>query len=566
MLNFKMANRRKATYSLCFSLPPSMCISLGCSYYARGSCHPKSKFTICFFLLCLFSLFTFFYLTMSRKPRRTSNYGISHLKIRRRKYTHLNSHVNCGRVAFYILLLAWFPYYLAVFPGLYVYDGITQTSWAIIQKYVSSWHPLIHTYWMSGLMLLGNKLFNSYTAGYALYTTTQYVIFAALLACFIERLHFAWQGTIRIAIVTAIFALFPIFPIMAVSSTKDTVFSASFALCAIEMFIIARGECSGKDYCFLALASLFVACFRNNGFYALVIALATFSLAYRKRIKKVVLPSIIIVLLSFLFAIAIPKAVCTNNSNFTEMLGVPIQQICRAATIHYDELDTEEQRALNQYLPGWHNYLSGTTDPVKFTSGTSDAITGDINGFTRLWLKLLFSYPYDYLDAFFGLTNCWLCPFAEYKAEETTKPYLEFDSWQIENDGMMIRHWLTGDERLAYNTASVIVIPRHSLLPGFEKIIRKICYFPPWECNAILRTITSVAIPFHLLYYTICASAYRRNRAIALTCLFVFIYVLSCLAGPVYLVRYSLPIYAVAPLLYCFIDKLQIGDINTALE
>ncbi|MCI5950134.1 MAG: DUF6020 family protein [Parolsenella sp.] len=535
---------RKIASTLLFSLPSSTLLAFGLSYSFRHTCAPTSKLTVGAFICLSVVLSLFFFLTVDRNSTREV----------RRQNAHglLSKSSPCYRhpflLSFLVLLTAWLPYYLASFPGLYVYDAITQTQWALRINLVTSWHPLAHTYWLSGLMELGYRLFGSYDIGFALYTTSQYVLFAALLSCFISKLHLIWHNATATIATVAFFGLFPMFPIMAVSSTKDTIFSASFALCAIELLYICRTAVPKRDYCLFFVSGILVSCFRNNGFYALAIALVILIIAKHNN-RRIVFTSVLLIMSGLALALLIPKLVSDDMSSSTEMLGVPIQQVCRAAINHYDELNEVETNALERTIPSWQNYMPATVDPVKFSGGTAKAIESNKSTFFRLWLALMQRYPEDYLDALYGLINGWLSPAFTYSSFDTTKPYFEFDSWEIEEKGMLVRRWQNSSEHLAYDTANVIEVHRISLFPGFEPIMRSLCYSPFWTGNLAFTILTSVALPIYLLYYMICVSIFHKEVDSLVVLLFASAYVATCLLGPVFLPRYALPVYSIYPLL-----------------
>ncbi len=540
-------NRRKIIATLLFSLPTAAVLAFGLSYRLRRSCNPLSKLTICTFLACFLVLTALFIVTTGKES------GKSRACFKQNKITKfVDRHTFI--TSFIVLLLAWLPYYLASFPGLYVYDAIPQTTRAIGLGIIDSWHPLIHTYWMSGLMMLGKALFNSYDFGFSLYTTSQYILFAALLSCSIARLNKLWQTGWKCLLSIAFFALFPLFPVMAVSSTKDTIFSASFALCAIELIVFyEKEEPSRLDICIFFLSGLLVSLFRNNGVYALVITLLYMMISRRKR-KTTVATSFILILTSFILAIALPKAISQRTSTSAEALSVPIQQISRVAINHYQDFTESDKEELNTTIPGWQKYLPLISDSVKFADGTSKAIEENKATFFKLWFKFLIRYPSEYLDAFFGLINCWVCPIEQFEPSGTYHPYLEYDSYEIAEDGVLVRHQPTGDEYMGYDTPHVVEVHRNSLLPSFEPTMRTICYTPFWTNNLGIRALTSTALPLIILYYSLCKNILQKKKSMLCSQLFLALYALTCFLGPVYLARYALPFYAAYPTILTFVS------------
>lgn len=541
---------RVAACALLFSISAAAAVAFGVSYSLRETCAPASKLTLLLFLAGLL-LFCALFICLLRHRGGMRMEAVD---------AQLSS---CGKLAdrlfekpflfaFAALILLWLPYYLASFPGLYVYDAIPQTTRALCLHQVDTWHPLIHTYWMSGLMTLGNAVFGSYESGFALYTTSQYLLYAALISLFVKKLY-NFSGSKRISLLClAVFALFPLFPIMAVSSTKDTIFSASISLFVIELLLISADKASKYDWALLLVSGIMLSCFRNNGFYALIVAAVPLLVVSRKNHKLVVLAMLAGCLL---LAVVVPKAVSERSSSSTEVLGVPIQQVSRVATLHYSELSADEVSTLESSLPGWRNYYPSIVDSVKFSEGTSEALDNNKSAFLKLWLSLMFKYPGDYLDATFGLINCWVNPCARFSSDGINHPYLEFDSYFVAEQGKMVRHWPSGEDFMSYDTDHVIEITRASLLPAFEPLMRSICYEPFWTSNIVLNVISSPAIPIIGTWLAVSLSLARRQYSPLLPLIFMVAYLGTCLLGPVYLPRYALPFYQFAPVVYLLVIK-----------
>lgn len=546
---FANPSKRLWVHAFIFAVPTAIATSLGLSYTLRKTCGIGSKLTTALFLLLLCAYAAAFILPVQVKSRwmvQTDAAGRGTTKI---KHPFIKALV--------IFLIAWGPYYLASFPGLYVYDAIPQTTRAISMCIVDTWHPLIHTYWMSGCMMLGKALLNSYQIGFAIYTTTQYLLFATLLAYFAHKILDATESRVAYTLCTIFFALFPIFPIMAVSSTKDTIFSASFAVFSILAFSLSKREnLKTFDKLMLFFSAFLLSCFRNNGYYALILAVVVIlALKLAKQIswKKWVM----LLCVCGFAAVLVPKVVSERSSNAAEVLGVPIQQVSRAAVQHESELSDIEVAELDRIIPAWRNYYPAISDPVKFTDGTSDAVSENLGAFINLWIKYLLKYPYEYIDATFGMVNCWVNPFASIATWDINHPYLEFDSYEIYDSNTLVRHWPTHDDFMSYDIASVIQVDRASLFPRFAEYMRTICYDPPWYIFYPLRVLTSTGLFAQIAFYAAVASLYKRVKTNTSVFVFTGSYYLTCLLGPAYLVRYALPFYLTTPLvLFLLIESV----------
>ena len=450
-----------------------------------------------------------------------------------------------------VILICWLPYFLITFPGLFVYDAVTQIHDAIDLGLVSAFHPLIHTYWMSSCILLGTHLFNSDIAGFALYVLTQMIgMSVALGYCIrvVARLSNSPQIP-RLSLL--VIALFPVFPILAVSATKDSMFSALFALMCVvwaERFGSSQ-PISFKQYLRLLFVSLLVSLFRNNASY--LILLLCFIMVLFRPIRKSIAPLKLIVLGISCFAISSigPKLVAQKNSGPSEMLGVPIQQACAALNNHEAILSPDDRRILEDYLPSWEKYNPYISDPVKFTYPIDEKIKADPLGFLRVWAKVGIDNIGIYLDSFLKLTLNYWSPLSRYSSQSITKPYLEYDQWE-RLDSASLGRSLGPAGYDVYKHAegeNWSIIPRASLFPQLEPIVRKMCYDPIWQNSVLLYGLTSPALLLLAALYSVALSLYFGNRTNVLFALLPVLYYLTCFLGPCYLVRYAFPLYCCFP-------------------
>ena len=549
--SFLHVNFKIGIYALIFAFPVSLSIALGITFELDGRCLPfHLKSTLIFLLLfsLLFSLFIYL-----NGVKHASAHGVTKFDIKEKMAQNYGS-LKLFFLFFIFLQICWSPYLFATFPGLYVYDAIPQTTSAISLGIIDTWHPLFHTFWMSGLMELGKNYFNSYSLGFALYTVSQYFLFSLQLAYFLAKLRDLGVCKFYLVLSLLFFALFPVFPIMAVSSTKDTIFSSSLALFVVELVVISANRDDKNDWVIFFVSCLLVSCLRNNGFYAVAVVLLIMTVIRHKDIFNVLF-FIITLAFCILLSVILPKLLSDRSSGPGEMLAIPIQQVSRTAKNHYSQLSGAEKEQLDNSLPGWNEYLPSIVDPVKFYSNADSALKENIDDFAHLWIRLLFKYPGDYLDATVALIKNWINPFSNYDGLDTGHPYLEYDSYYILEDGVLVRHYLTGDNYLAYSTDNVIEVFPHSLLPIFEMTVRNICYKPIWETSTVFRALFSPATVIIALYFCFISDLFKRRCPNIMSYIFLGLYFVTCLLGPTFLIRYSLPFFIVSPLLSYYLGK-----------
>lgn len=106
----------------------------------------------------IFTRILFSFLTWLRDGERKS-------RILKKEYTDLQAFF------FYagVILLFWFPVFLAYYPSVFAYDAEMQFYQFLAHDY-STHHPLIHTLFLGLFFKLGAAVFGSYSVGMALHS------------------------------------------------------------------------------------------------------------------------------------------------------------------------------------------------------------------------------------------------------------------------------------------------------------------------------------------------------------------------------------------------------------
>ena len=450
---------------------------------------------------------------------------------------------------------------------MYTYDAVTQTYYSLVQNTVSSFHPLIHTYWLTGCLVLGDLLFSSYEIGMAVYSLSQMAIMAMIFAYITTTLHSLHHSRLFSIMTVCFFAFFPVNIILSFSSTKDVVFSGLLAvlillsLCAVldpEAFFSSRKKMLGY-----LLTGLFMSVFRNNGIYALI-AFSPFLIAalsgFRKRATILCVSTIVI---SAIICGPITSLISTEGSNAGEVLGLPIQQVSRVIKLNPSDLSSKDIERINSYIPSWSNYVPGTSDPVKFSGGTSTLISNDVTGFLSLWLQEGLKYPSVYIDAAAAMTYGYWYPWANYLNIGTTKPYLEYCMWEKNNEGIGVRwmadHYEVMDESMSSNA---IFISSHSLIPQLSTVLQSLSFDMPWRSIPVIDLLFNPGALVWLLLFTIAISLFRHDWKKSCPLLLLVFYLGTCLLGPVFLIRYAYPLYTCLPILMFILIGYERMDVK----
>ena len=302
------------------------------------------------------------------------------------------------------------PCLLAFYPGLYTYDMSWQWQQFLGYGYTTH-HPLIHTFFASWLIELGNQIFGDYQKGLFLHSVVQMLIMTGSMA-FAMTFLVKWKVPKNIWIgIGCFFAFFPFFPVLGISTTKDTVFGCLFLMtfvCICDMEIQKQLYKGWKMAAFVILAIL--AClFRNNMVYGLALMeIGLFMIVvWRVHRKKVIKPlagvcAVIAVVIvgSHLGFAGLENAFHALKGSKAEMLSLPMQQMARAYVRHTDELDEEDRMEMERFfekdwLTRYRYYLS---DPVK-KGMNMELVADEPVEFLKLWARLGKQFPSEYIEA-----------------------------------------------------------------------------------------------------------------------------------------------------------------------
>ena len=78
-----------------------------------------------------------------------------------------------------VIFICWIPCFLATYPGVFAYDGVTQI-FDVAGGRLSALHPVLHSYFIAGCFAIG-ALFDSLRAGMAIYSILQMLFFSMTL-------------------------------------------------------------------------------------------------------------------------------------------------------------------------------------------------------------------------------------------------------------------------------------------------------------------------------------------------------------------------------------------------
>lgn len=341
-------------------------------------------------------------------------------------------------VALAVFLIAWMPYVLSFFPGAVYADGFNSIWQGISGKY-NNHHPVLFTLWVKVCMMIGQALQGSMTAGIVVYTLTQTLCMAAIMAYFIVWLRRHGVHAAYCLVAGAFIAFFPLFPFYAIALWKDTYFSLAVFLFVLYYIDVVwfRLACirTRAGLCRYLVNAFFVCFLRNNGIYLVAFSFLVLLLVYHKEgfriLKRYILSTLVFLVAVYLVQGPVLSRVITPTEKI-ESLSIPTQQIFAVFASDDGVYDAQDEAFISQI---WdveeikEKYTPCLADTPKwymdrFDEDFLDAHVGEYLGF---WIKLGLKNPKIYIRAWLMETlSFWSFRYDGYAA------YIQFGVW--END------------------------------------------------------------------------------------------------------------------------------------
>lgn len=417
------------------------------------------------------------------------------------------------------VLLVWIVVWMAVFPGLAIYDGPSQLSQYKLGT-ISTHHPYIHSAFL-GLCDRLSVLFGF--EDYSFYNSLIQLIFQWFcymrLLFTMKRLNCKW---IYIVLTIAYMAFYPPNAFLALTTTKDTIFIGFFILLLCEIAIIyTDNHLSYATVIRIIVFGTMMSIFRNNGIYVFVAAFP-FLLAIRPKInrRKWILMYCSVIILALCYSGFVSDILHIRSGDAREALSVIIQPLSRIYNSVPGQLSTDEIARIQKIFSGNDTiqYVSYCSDYSKFIFDT-DYFFEHFGENIKLYFSLFFRYPSAYVDAWLA-TNLG----NYYPLESLPRYYKVYYEIPLQDQG-------------------------HSLIPGLYDIIANFAWNSSYRSSKLLtiwlNSGTSVWKLLYLVYYIL---KKKRLDKIAL-CMFPLMLYGTLLLAAGTVIRYSQPITMSIPLI-----------------
>ena len=457
-----------------------------------------------------------------------------------------------------IILVCWLPYIIAYYPGIVMQDSSRQieqfygydipensstNSINLIDENVkiTNHHPVTHTI-ILGICTQFGKLIGNDNIGIFTYTILQVILFASTFAYIIRFMKNLKIPNFIRSLALAIFALLPIIPVYAVDITKDVPFASFVLLYIIKVYDMIKNanktKYKWKQYLIIAILSLLIALFRNNGIYVIIFSLPFIAIIDKMNRRGILIVSASVLIIYEAFTSILLPALKISPASIREALSVPFQQTARYVEEHGDEVTEEEKQAIDKVLD--YDTLADRYNPVHADAVKNeynkDATTDDLIEYFKVWFGGLIKHPTTYIQATLNNTYGYFYP--ESRVYSYTPSYMVESTTSLNNTGEFNYEYIESlrGERKFIDTLTETIRD----LPGTS-----------WIINIAFNAWIIIIILVYLLYN-------KKYRYIIYLLPFISIILVNMLSPVNAYFRYAMPYIFGMPLTVAiFIDILN---------
>ncbi|MCI9395329.1 MAG: hypothetical protein HFI55_00235 [Lachnospiraceae bacterium] len=445
-------------------------------------------------------------------------------------------------LSFLFLLLCWLPVFLAVYPGFFVYDAQDEYI-QVATRVFSTHHPLVHVLLLGGMICGVHKLTDSYNLGIACYMVFQMVLAAGIFTFLFSYLR--KKGVTRVLRIIGVvwLGLFPTVVMFTLCSAKDALFTLALLLllvCLLEMGTEAAFfESKGWQSLFV-VSGMGMMLLRNNGFYAFLVMIPVLLLLQKKRRWRLLFLAVCAVAGCMLVNGGLKAALHADDSEYQELLTVPIQQLARTYKYAPEVFSGEDREVLYEILDeeALSLYTPRLSDPVKYRFA-NETFARDKGKYAKLWLRVGLKKPLIYLNAW------WMTSYGFWYPDTVINVY---------GGNTVFTFTYKDNSYFGYEVEQPGV--RESKIPWLDEVYRKLSLEVWKEKVPVVSWLFSPGAMFWLYAFLFAWLLSRGRYELLYPFLPIFLIWLTVLLGPTYLPRYVLFFWYALPL---FLAVAQMG-------
>lgn len=446
------------------------------------------------------------------------------------------------RLTFFViwvaLFLAWLICLHAYWPGLLTYDIPTQTDFVYSGNWTTQQPPIHTLIWAFFLQLEGMAGLHAITW----YSLFQMLCLSAALAAVVKFM--VQQGIKRWVLVLALIFLFanPVLAIFSISPTKDVLLAACFVMFSLELVRFSANTqrfSASKVHCAAFAVWLVLCCLLRSNTVVVVVLFAFIAFFVLRPYWKNCVALCAIALACTLVISGVGNSLLGVKAGSGAFVSVPVQQVAHVLVNHKDSLPESELATVETVLPidqVLEDYNPRFADKtVRLFKGKSTgavSMLSQLGAVAKLWFVWGLRYPADYVDAFISLNIPYWYPFAEVPDTYSQRAYIETQRWKESSN-------------------YTVDLPDPTSL--FYTQYEQAADYGAFANNPLLSLIFSPARPILFVLLALCAllgqSEQERKRWV-LVVVFMLLFWVSFMFGPVSNMRYMFPLFCSYPLLW----------------
>lgn len=312
-----------------------------------------------------------------------------------------------------IIILAWLPTYVCLFPGVVDGDTAIMIVQALSGEKFRDWHPFFDTILFGKFAAIKE---NNIMFGVGIYCTIL-MLLASILCSVVVWYCGVITGNRPIRRMVLVLFVLPIAPITFMRMDKDGIFSFFFTLyciCYCELFRSKLRILKSGRYDLLLGISIIGACLtKKTGIYVVVFSLlmvAAINTVRKLRVLVVIIGMSVFVIIQIFIPKFLFPIINVEKGPISEALAVPIQQIAKVTCMYPEDFSTSDIQIINDIISvGFENipenYDDYLVDPIKGMGIKNEDSLGD---FIKLWCRELIKHPWVYICTELGLESGWV--------------------------------------------------------------------------------------------------------------------------------------------------------------
>lgn len=455
-----------------------------------------------------------------------------------------------------MLILCWFPAYIADFPGGFRYDATGELAQAT-NGYNGN-YPMLHSAIITHLLPWTYKYLGSYNVGIALYVFIQMILMAAVYTHILHTFYKQKISSLLLLVITGYCGLFPVIQILVVQEVRDVLFSIMLTYTVFLFYLFEtekeRFLNSKVKPILLGVSFALTLLARNNNtgtVMLLLVAIVSILLwvtNYKRNIKGASILAGTAVL-SYVALNVLLTVLCQpmTPSSASGSLSIMSQPLVRAWLYEPNSWTKEETDQLQEYMS-----LDGISYCPENADLTKSRLTvdGKFGDFFLYWCKIGLKHPGCYIDAILANTqNMWFPDTVVdgYKQvfTEPGQPYYEF-------------------EKNYYGIYNKLEAPgvHADLWPEVLNFYTKIGLNISFEKVPIISMIFSIGFNFWILLNCAFYALYRKSIKLYLPLAIILGYTIMSAFVPLVLLRYFAALFFLMPMIIAFTVQPSIAALD----